>query len=113
MTEIAIIGADTMNVMGSAIGFRVCFGCEIWVGTLITVVAALVLGWLHAFSIYVLEYFFAGLLLILCSVFWVNLVNIGPSVSDMLVGLVVPTIPSKAIGPMIGLIGSIIMPHNL
>ena len=36
MTEIAVIGSDIQEVLGSAIALKILFGIEIWAGVLIT-----------------------------------------------------------------------------
>jgi len=36
MTELAIIGSDIQEVIGSAIAFRILFGWELWIGCLVT-----------------------------------------------------------------------------
>ena len=45
--------------------------------------------------------------------FFVNFFVVKPDVTDVLYGTFVPTIPHGCINPFIGLIGAVIMPHNL
>lgn len=44
--------------------------------------------------------------------FFINLLAISPEPVDILKGFI-PSIPEGAIGPIIGLIGSVLMPANL
>jgi len=45
--------------------------------------------------------------------FAVNMFKSEPSYSEIAVGLIVPRVPAGSVGAMIGLIGAVIMPHNL
>lgn len=45
--------------------------------------------------------------------FFVNFFIISPNFGDLMFGLFVPTIPEGSFGAAIGLVGAVIMPHNL
>jgi natural resistance-associated macrophage protein len=45
--------------------------------------------------------------------FFLNFFIVNPNVGDVLFGTFVPTIPKGSMTQFIGLVGSIIMPHNL
>ena len=45
--------------------------------------------------------------------FFVNFVVVAPDFGDLMFGTFVPTIPEGTSGQAIGLIGAVIMPHNL
>ena len=45
--------------------------------------------------------------------FMINMVNSNPSIDQMARGAFIPTIPSDSTSAALGLVGAIIMPHNL
>ena len=45
--------------------------------------------------------------------FCINFVTSKPLVGEMMYGMIVPTVPDGALLATLGLIGSVIMPHNL
>jgi len=100
-------------VIGSAIALNVLFGIPIWAGTLITIVDSLLFLFIHYFGVRKLEFFFALLILTMAVCFFMNFFEADPDAGLLLRGTFVPTIPSGTIAVAIGLIGSIIMPHNL
>jgi len=60
----------------------------------------------------VLEAFFALVLSTMCVCFWVDLVETMPDWGELTLGIVQPTVTFQTRAAMLGLIGSIIMPHN-
>jgi uncharacterized membrane protein YkvI len=62
MTELAIIGSDIQEVIGSAIAFKLLFNLPLWAGALITAADTFTFLTLHAFGIRKLEAFFAVLI---------------------------------------------------
>lgn len=113
MTEIAIIGSDIQEVIGSSIALNVLFGIPIWVGSLITIFDSLVFLLIHYFGIRKLEAFFGFLIATMAVCFFLNFFLVSPNIGDVLFGTFVPTIPKGTFPQAIGLIGAVIMPHNL
>ena len=113
MAEIAIIGADIQEVLGSSIALQILFGIPLWVGVVITILDTFVILLMHTCGIRKLEMLFALLILIMFSCFLLNLIMIKPNIGDLLYGLFIPVIPNNTYREALALIGSIIMPHNL
>jgi len=113
MAEIAIIGSDIQEVLGSAIALKLLFGLPLWLGALITICDTFTFLFLHFLGIRKLEAFFAFLISVMATCFWLNLLHIDVPVDAILVGCIVPRIPKGAVTQTIGLIGAVIMPHNL
>jgi len=113
MTEIAIIGADIQEIVGSAIAFNILFGIPLWAGALITVFDTFTFLFIHFFGVKKLEGFFAFLITIMITCFWINLFKTDAPSDQILKGTVVPQIPPGAFSALIGLVGAIIMPHNI
>ena len=49
----------------------------------------------------------------MASCFFINFIVAKPDPVEILVGTILPRIPSGALGAAVGLVGSVIMPHNL
>jgi len=112
MTELAIIGADIQEVIGSATALNILFGLPLWLGALVTIIDSLLFLYIHYFGIRKLEAFFAFLIAIMCACFFANLFTAKPDISEMIYGTIVPTIPEGAMAAGLGVFGAVIMPHN-
>jgi len=55
MTELAIVGCDIQEVIGSSIGLNILLGIPIWAGAIITVIDTLAFLLIHYFGIRKLE----------------------------------------------------------
>jgi natural resistance-associated macrophage protein len=92
---------------------NILFGIPLWVGALITILDCFMFLLIHYFGVRKLEGFFAFLIMTMAISFWYNMLNAEPDIGEMAYGLIVPTIPSGAITAALGLVGAVIMPHNL
>lgn len=113
MTEVAIIGSDIQEVIGSATALKILFGIPVWVGALITIVDSLLFLFIHYFGIRKLEALFAFLIITMAVSFFLNMFAANPDGLQLLKGTVVPTIPAGSLTSALGLVGAVIMPHNL
>lgn len=113
MTELAIIGSDIQEVVGSAIAFKLLFGLPLWAGCLITAGDAI---WFFALEIcgqrYV-ELFFCSLITAMAACFFVDVTVAQPETSKVFEGTFVPQVSSYAVLQAVGIIGAVIMPHNI
>ena len=73
--ELAIIGCDIQEVLGSATAINILFGLELWVGVLITILDSFLFLLIHYFGVRKLEAFFALLIITMCITFWVNMIH--------------------------------------
>ena len=113
MTELAIIGSDIQEVIGSATALYILFKIPIYIGAMITIFDSLLFLFIHYWGIRKLEGFFAFLICIMIVSFCVNMATAQPDMKQVVIGTVVPTIPKGAFLAALGLIGAVIMPHNL
>lgn len=113
MMEIAIIGADIQEVIGSAIAFNLLFGLPLWAGALITIVDSFLFLFIHYYGVRKLELFFAVLIFTMCICFATHFFATGPDFGKVALGTLIPRIPDGTLGYAIGVVGSVIMPHNL
>ena len=64
MTELAIIGSDIQEVVGSAIAFKILFGWKLWVGCVVTGLDTFTFLLLHVLGTRALEAFSLHLFLL-------------------------------------------------
>jgi natural resistance-associated macrophage protein 2 len=113
MTEIAIIGSDIQEVIGSAIAMNILFGLKLWVGVLITALDTFTFMFLHFFGVRKLEAFFGFLITVMAVCFAVFFGIGGPDAGSILEGMVLPRIPKGSLEQGVGMLGAVVMPHNL
>lgn len=113
MIQLAIIGCDIQEVIGSATAINILTGLPLWVGALVTIFDSFIFLLIHYYGVRKLEYFFLFLIGTMTLMFCGNMYVASPNFSNMIEGAIVPIVPSGAWPAAIGLIGAVIMPHNL
>ena len=73
MTELAIIGSDIQEVIGSATALTILFGIPIWLGAMITILDSFLFLFIHYFGVRKLEFFFLALIAIMAVAFCSNM----------------------------------------
>eukprot|EP00439_Symbiodinium_sp_Y106_P056677 s4486_g7.t5 len=112
MTELAIIGADIQEVVGTGIALRVLFGWPLWVGSLATGVDTFTFLLIHQLGKRFLEIFILILISLLLFCYLANLFLIPPSAEQLLHGFNFHCEDYAAL-QLVGSVGAMIMPHNL
>ncbi|XP_027493261.1 natural resistance-associated macrophage protein 1 isoform X1 [Corapipo altera] len=118
MMEIAIIGSDMQEVIGTAIAFSLLSAGRIplWGGVLITVVDTLFFLFLDKYGLRKLEAFFGLLITIMALTFGYEYVVVRPVQVKVLKGIFLPYCPGcgrEELLQAVGIVGAIIMPHNI
>ncbi|CAE7533887.1 NRAMP3 [Symbiodinium natans] len=113
LTELAIIGSDIQEVIGCSIGLELLVGIPLTVGVLTTAFAAFIFLFLERLGTRPLELFFGILILILALSMGRLYATIGPDNMAVAQGLLVPCLPPSAMQQVVGMVGCVIMPHNL
>mmetsp|Transcript_54854 Transcript_54854/g.117110 ORF Transcript_54854/g.117110 Transcript_54854/m.117110 type:complete len:540 (+) Transcript_54854:240-1859(+) len=113
LMELAIVGSDIQEVIGGAIGLQLLFGLPLCGGVLITAFAAFGFLFLERFGTHFLEMFFGVLILILALSMGGLFALIKPDTTAVLEGFFLPRLPESAVSQAVGMVGCIIMPHNL
>ncbi len=113
MTEIAIIGSDIQEVIGSAIALNILFGLPIYAGVLLTILDTMLILLIQVYKMKFIEYLFMFFVGVMSICFAVNMFKVDSDTTEILKGLVIPRIPSGSTQAALGLVGAIIMPHNL
>ncbi|KAL0926020.1 hypothetical protein M5K25_004401 [Dendrobium thyrsiflorum] len=115
MAELALIGADIQEVIGSAIAIRILSGgvIPLWSGVVITALDCFVFLFLENYGVRKLEAFFALLIATMAISFAIMFGETKPSGKELLIGTLVPKLSSNTIKQAVGVVGCVIMPHNV
>ncbi|KAK9049746.1 hypothetical protein SSX86_031285, partial [Deinandra increscens subsp. villosa] len=115
MAELALIGADIQEVIGSAIALKILTNgfLPLWAGVLITAFDCFIFLFLENYGVRKLEALFAVLIAVMAISFAWMFGETKPNAKELLVGLVVPKLNSRTIQQAVGVVGCIIMPHNV
>ena len=113
MTELAIIGSDIQEVLGSATALNILFNMPLWAGAVITILDSFLFLFIHYYGVRKLEFFFAFLIFVMSVCFVTNMFAAKADAGEILKGTAIPLIPKGSLLAMSGLVGAVIMPHNL
>lgn len=115
MAELALIGADIQEVIGSAIAIQILSRgfFPLWVGVLITASDCFVFLFLENYGVRKLEAAFAVLIAVMALSFAWMFGDAKPNGKELLMGILVPRLSSKTIRQAVGVVGCVIMPHNV
>ncbi|KAK7406494.1 hypothetical protein VNO78_08121 [Psophocarpus tetragonolobus] len=115
MTEVALIGSDIQEVIGSAIAIRILSNgvVPLWAGVIVTALDCFIFLFLENYGVRKLEAFFAVLIAVMALSFAWMFGQAKPNGVDVLVGILVPKLSSRTIQKAVGVVGCIIMPHNV
>mmetsp|Transcript_42797 Transcript_42797/g.81675 ORF Transcript_42797/g.81675 Transcript_42797/m.81675 type:complete len:583 (-) Transcript_42797:224-1972(-) len=115
LIECAIIGSDIQEVIGCAVAIEVLSNGKVplWAGTLLTGLDSFVFLLLEGAGIRWLEAFFAFLVATMAVTFGAMCVEASPPADKIMQGLIVPSLGPSTIKSAAGMIGAVIMPHNL
>jgi manganese transport protein len=99
------------NITGAAMGLESISGIGLnWWALLVGLLAG---GLLASGTYPLIEKLLIGLVLLMSVVFLLTLVMVGPSLSGMLEGLLVPSLPPGSLLTVMALIGTTVVPYNL
>uniref|UniRef100_A0A6M2ER03 Metal transporter Nramp2 n=1 Tax=Populus davidiana TaxID=266767 RepID=A0A6M2ER03_9ROSI len=115
MAEVALIGADIQEVIGSAIAIQILSNgfLPLWAGVLITASDCFMFLFLENYGVRKLEGVFAVLIATMALSFAWMCGDTKPSGKELLKGILIPRLGSKTIRQAVGVVGCVIMPHNV
>lgn len=118
MSEIAIIGSDMQEVIGTAVALYLLSNRKIplYGGVLLTICDTFTFLGLERYGLRKLESFFCLLIAVMAATFGYEFFKVQPSALQIGEGVVIPyckDCSSAAVLQAVGIIGAIIMPHNL
>ena len=117
MVEIAIIGSDMQEVIGTAISFYLLSNgyIPLYAGVLITICDTFIFLLLDRYGLRKLEAFFCLLIVIMAVTFGYEYVVVKPDQENLLKHMFVPgceNCNSAVVTQAVGIVGAVIMPHN-
>ncbi|CAH1760829.1 19216_t:CDS:2 [Entrophospora sp. SA101] len=107
ITEIAIIGSDIQEIVGTAIALKIIFGLPLWVGTLLTAMDTFTFMLLQNYGVRKLEAFFMLLIGLMAACFWIEMFKSDPDVGGIITGMLLPSVPSTAVIQAVAMIGAV------
>ncbi|KAJ1737430.1 hypothetical protein LPJ72_000489 [Coemansia sp. Benny D160-2] len=113
LAELAIIGADIQEVVGTATALHILTSIPIWAGVVITAVDSFLFLYIQKLGVRITELVFGLLITTLAVCFFVEMVMIKPDAKEMFKGMFVPRIPQGTVVQAVGIVGCVLMPHNL
>ena len=116
LCEVAIAACDLAEVIGSAIALNLLFGIPLVAGVLITALDVMTVLVLQNKGFHVIECIVGGLIVLIGGCFGYELIVAGPSLPDVVGGLVPTPVILTHPGMLyiaIGILGATVMPHNL
>ncbi|XP_060199363.1 metal transporter Nramp2-like [Lycium barbarum] len=115
MAEVALIGADIQEVIGSAIAIKILSRgvIPLWGGVLITASDCFIFLFLENYGVRKLEAFFAVLISTMALSFAWMFADTRPSSKELIIGLLLPRLSSKTVQKAVGVVGCVITPHNV
>lgn len=118
MIEIAIIGSDMQEVIGTALALYILSNKTIplWGGVLITIADTFTFLGLDKYGLRKLELFFCLLISTMAFAFGYEYVKMSPDQGEVTKGIIIPwcsNCGNKELLQAVGVIGAVIMPHNL
>jgi manganese transport protein len=116
LAEIAIIACDVAEVLGSALAFKLLFGCTMVTGIAITALDTVLVLSLKGRGFRQVEAIVLGLVLTIAGCFLIELIIVGPQMINVFSGFLprLSLIATKE--PLflaVGIVGATVMPHNL
>ncbi|XP_033224427.1 protein Malvolio isoform X2 [Belonocnema kinseyi] len=118
MIEIAIIGSDMQEVIGTAIAIYLLSNkaVPLYIGVLITIIDTFTFLFLDKYGLRKLELFFGLLITIMAVTFGYEYIVTAPPQLEVVKGMFIPSFEGysgEVLLKAVGVIGAVIMPHNL
>ncbi|GJQ84295.1 Mvl [Trypoxylus dichotomus] len=118
MVEIAVIGSDMQEVIGTGIAIYLLSNkvIPLWAGCIITIVDTFTFLFLDKYGLRKLELFFGFLITVMGISFGYEYIVAAPDQGEVVKGMFFPWCQgcsSDALLQAVGIVGAVIMPHNL
>ncbi len=108
---LACVATDVAELLGGAIGFQLLFGFPLWIGALLTVVIEVFM--LVSQRYHRLERIIIGFLGIIALCYLIEIFIVKPNWPELAPALVVPSVNRESIYIALGILGAVVMPHNI
>ncbi|KAI8988870.1 natural resistance-associated macrophage protein-domain-containing protein [Pilobolus umbonatus] len=111
--QVAVIGADILEIVGTAVALHILLRMPLWAGVLMTAIDTFTFMMIQRYGIRRLEAFFMILISLMATCFWVELVQSKPDIKKIVEGILIPIVPKNAEFQAVAMLGAIVMPHNM
>ena len=111
--EVAIIGSDIQEVIGSAIALTLLTGMPLWAGCLLTGLDTFTFLAVHHLGVRYLEALITLMVSTMAVCFFINWGEVATPAAPVLAGLALPRMKGFMIMQAVGTVGAVIMPHNI
>jgi len=108
---VACVATSIAEYLGAALGMQILFGLPIWAGALLTLGIVLAAVWFPQYR--KLEMLLIGFLSMIGLIYVIELFIVGPDWNAALPSAVIPHLDSSSIYVAMGMLGAVIMPHNI
>ena len=108
---LACVATDVAELLGGAIGFNLLFGVPIWIGALITIF--LEIFFIISQRYHQLERIIIVFLAVISLCYVIELFIVKPVWHELLPSIVIPKINRGSIYIAMGILGAVVMPHNI
>ena len=102
-----------MEIIGTAIALHILLHLPLWAGVMITTIDTFTFMMIQRYGMRKMEAFFMLLIAIMTACFWMEMIVSKPDVSQIVRGLIVPVVPKNALVQAVGMLGAVVMPHNM
>ncbi|KAI8990991.1 natural resistance-associated macrophage protein-domain-containing protein [Mycotypha africana] len=111
--QIAIIGADIQEIVGTAVALHILLRLPLWTGVLLTATDTATFMMIQRYGIRKLEAFFMMLISLMAVCFWLEMIQSKPSTLNIVKGMLVPYVPKNSEFQAVAMLGAVVMPHNM
>ncbi|KAI8387483.1 natural resistance-associated macrophage protein-domain-containing protein [Blakeslea trispora] len=111
--QLAIIGADILEIVGTAVALHILLRLPLWAGVLMTATDTFTFMMIQRYGIRRLEAFFMVLITMMATCFWIEMFQSKPDIGKIVQGVVIPYVPKNAEFQAVAMLGAIVMPHNM
>ena len=108
---VACIATTIAEYLGAALGMYILFGIPIWIGAILTLLFVLFTVWFPQYR--KLEWLLIGFLAIIGIIYVIEMIIVRPDWGAALPAMFVPHLDSTSIYVAMGMLGAVIMPHNI
>lgn len=112
-TQLALIGADMLEMVGTAIALHIFLRCPVWVGVMMTSFDTITFTMMQRYGMRHLEAIFMVLISLMAICFWLELIQSEPDLGQIVHGLLMPSVPRHAEFQAVAMVGAVVMPHNM
>ncbi|KAI8884102.1 Nramp-domain-containing protein [Backusella circina FSU 941] len=111
--QLAIIGADILEILGTAVALHILLDLPLWVGVILTATDTVTFMLIQRYGIRKLEAFFMVLIALMSVCFCFELIQSSPDVGSIIKGVLIPNVPKNSEFQAVAMLGAIVMPHNM